>query len=881
MKIPFMDMLQFKEKPNQLKYVLPYAFMVEPSICLLKNAALMTTYQVEYPDLESSSASSIAGVAALFNRSIMSLAQNEGWAVQFDVRRVKTREYPTGKFENLAGWLIDQRRAENFQKFGEHYTSKYYINFIYQMPNDIDEKTAGFFYKKVKLEEKKKKDGMFASFFKRLLKIEDDDGQDSLMPHTNNLAAVQRECEIFLDECEKVMGSMQNKLWIHHLDNSEMFSYIKSCVSLEEESLVYPEGTFFFMDNYLCDKRVQTSMPLKIGQHYVPVIAVGDFPNRTYPAIFDGLNRTMQEYRWTTRFIPLSKEKSLHEAKKYQDRYYSKRKSGLTLFTEMAMNIEIDKQNQGALALEAEASQINEDITMGNFVLGYYTSNVMCWDKNLEKAKEKARKLQQKIRECGFGAMEETLNNFNAWQGMMPGNVYANVRRPLLSTQNLSNIIPLSSAWQGNAYNDFTRETCGSSVPLCICSTSYGTPFFLNLNVRDVGHTFIFGPTGAGKSTLMSLLMAQATKYPDANIICIDKQLSSRAFMVAAGGVYIEPGKDAVAFQPLSELKNPDECDAETYNESLLWCQQFIEGLLAQQNIDCTPAMSKVITDTLRLVSQKPTKDLTTFQQYATYQDPNNGENTIRLGVEPYCDGGQFGAIFDAGETNMNLSKLMTIEMGSLMRLSEKAVAPALMYIFRYLEKLWNVPHGAKQPLTFLFLDEAWLYLQHPIFAKFIQEWLRTLRKKKVFCIFATQEVSAASKSALKETIDQQCLTKIYLADESATNPALAQSYMDFGLTESEILALSNATMKRDYYFKNPHGCRMFSLDLDAFQLALISSDHELLDNLEKAHGKNTTKELAFELLEAVRQKRSALGQDTRSLGYEVYQEMLAATSAA
>ena len=209
------------------------------------------------------------------------------------------------------------------------------------------------------------------------------------------------------------------------------------------------------------------------------------------------------------------------------------------------------------------------------------------------------------------------------------------------------------------------------------------------------------------------------------------------------------------------------------------------------------------------------------------------------------------------------------------MRLSEKAVAPALFYIFRYLEKLWNVSTGEKQPLTFLFLDEAWLYLQHPIFANFIQEWLRTLRKKKVFCIFATQEVSAASKSALKETICQQCLTKIYLADESAQNPALARSYSEFGLTDSEIVAISNARMKRDYYFKNPLGCRMFSLDLDDFQLALISSDHELLDKIEAKHGKNTTKELAFEILEATHQKYKEIGKPEYLLDYEQYKEML------
>lgn len=859
MKIPRLDLQKFKEPLNQLKYVLPWSFIISPGVCFLKNGALMATYQVEYPDLESSSAPEIASMASLFNRSTMALAQTEGWALFFDVRRYKTKDYPAGEFSNLAGWLIDQKRAENYHRFGEHFTTDHYITFVYQLPSDIDSKASGFFFKKGK--DKKNRNQNGKNGFKK----------------TNNLPQIQKEVENFLDECEKVMGTLAVKLWIHRLDDSELFSYIKSSVSLNRQNLIYPKDTFFFLDNYLCDMDVHNSQPLKIGEYYVPVMGIMDFPNKTYPAIFDELNRTMTEFRWTTRFIPLSKERSTKEAEKYQNRFYSARKSGMTLFTEMAMNVEIDKENKGALEMESQAADIQADIAMGDYVLGYYTSNLMVWDKKLEGAKLKARKLQQVVRSCGFSVKEETFNNSQAWLGMMPGNVYANIRRPLISTKNFSNIIPLSSAWQGLLQNDFTLETCGSSVPLCTCSTSYGTPFFLNLNVRDVGHTFVFGPTGAGKSTLLALLMASATKYRDANIVCIDKQLSSRALMVGGGGIYIEPGKDTVAFQPLSELKSPETATESEYNESLMWCQQFIEGLLVQQNISVTPAMSKVISETLRLVSkkEKDMQTLTTFQQYATYSDPETGENTIRTGLDPYCDGGQFASIFDADRTTLQLSKLITIEMGSLMRLSEKAVAPALMYIFRYLEKLWNVPTGAKQPLTFLFLDEAWLYLQHPIFAGFLQEWLRTLRKKKVFCIFATQEVAAAAKSSLSDTIAQQCLTKIYLADESATSPGLMDSYRYFGLTDSEIISLSNATMKKDYYFKNPNGCRMFTLDLDLFQLALISPDHEMLDRIEAEHGKNTTEPLAFEILEETRKKFADLGRDTSTLDYEKYKRML------
>ena len=859
MNIPFLNFRKINKEPlNQLKYISPYSFILSPSVCLLKSGAIMTTYQVEYPDLESSSAGSIASMASLFNKSVMSLAQDEGWAVFFDVRRYKTKNYPAGEFDNLAGWLIDQRRAENFHNFGEHFTTDYYISFVWQLPSDAENKTSSLFFKD-KTTGKKSRTAKNKSMF----------------ADTKNLPVIKKEIENFLDEVDKVMGTLATKIWCHRLDDSELFTYIKSNISLNRQELVFPEDTFFFLDNYICDMDVRTSMPLKIGEYYTPVIAIMDFPNKSYPGIFDRLNRTMTEFRWTTRFIPLSKETSAKEADKYQKRMYSARKSAATLFTELAANVEIDRENQGALAMESEANQIQADIAMGEYVLGYYTSNLMCWDKKLEFAKEKSRKLQQVIRSCGFSTKEETFNNVEAWCGMMAGNVYSNIRRPLISTRNMSNIIPLSSAWQGMNYNDFTLETTGSNVPLLTCSTSYGTPFFLNLNVRDVGHTFVFGPTGAGKSTLLALLMAQATKYKNANIVCIDKQLSSRAFMVAAGGVYVEPGKDEVAFQPLSELLNPEECNDSEYRESLMWCQQFVECLILQQNIEVTPQMSKAISETLVLLSTKSSDmhDLTSFQGYVNYTNPETGDNTIRTALDPYCRGGAFGSVFDAEKTTLNLSKLMTIEMGSLMRLSEKAVAPALMYIFRYLEKLWTVPHGQRQPLTFLFLDEAWLYLQHPVFAGFIQEWLRTLRKKKVFCIFATQEVSAASKSSLRDTIVQQCLTKIYLADESAVS--LADSYRDFGLTDSEIIALSEATMKRDYYFKNPNGSRMFTLDLDAFQLALISSDHEILDNLENQYGKNTTEMLAFELLDAVKAKAKEIGRDTRNLDYTKYKKML------
>jgi len=149
-----------------------------------------------------------------------------------------------------------------------------------------------------------------------------------------------------------------------------------------------------------------------------------------------------------------------------------------------------------------------------------------------------------------------------------------------------------------------------------------------------------------------------------------------------------------------------------------------------------------------------------------------------------------------------------------------------------------------------LILDEAWLFLKNETFADKIAEWLKVLRKKNVYVIFATQDVADVANSPLKTTIIQQCLTKIYLADPSAMTAGMFSVYREFGLTDSEISLIASAQMKRDYFYTSPIGRRLFQLDLGPLTLALIGSpDHSLLDNLALKY--ETGSALCAEILEA------------------------------
>jgi type IV secretion system protein VirB4 len=60
-----------------------------------------------------------------------------------------------------------------------------------------------------------------------------------------------------------------------------------------------------------------------------------------------------------------------------------------------------------------------------------------------------------------------------------------------------------------------------------VLNTTSGTPYFFNFHVRDVGHTMIIGPTGAGKTVLLNFLCAQAQKF-NPRTFFFDKDVQSK-----------------------------------------------------------------------------------------------------------------------------------------------------------------------------------------------------------------------------------------------------------------------------------------------------------------------------------------------------------------
>ena len=155
-------------------------------------------------------------------------------------------------------------------------------------------------------------------------------------------------------------------------------------------------------------------------------------------------------------------------------------------------------------------------------------------------------------------------------------------------------------------------------------------------------------------------------------------------------------------------------------------------------------------------------------------------------------------------------------------------IAPVLTYLFHRLEARFD-----GRP-TLLILDEAWTFLDDALFAARIREWLKTLRKKNVAVVFATQSLADIERSTIAPALIESCPTRIFLPNDRALEPQARAVYERFGLNARQIEILGLAAPKRDYYAQTARGNRLFELGLGPVALALCGSsspdDQRLID---------------------------------------------------
>jgi type IV secretion system protein VirB4 len=500
-----------------------------------------------------------------------------------------------------------------------------------------------------------------------------------------------------------------------------------------------------------------------------------------------------------TRFLPLDKGQAEKTLNTYVRNWFAKRRSLTSYLREILTNEPAMLLNTDAGNQAADADEALQGLGAGHVAFGYCTTAIVVRHADASIAEDQIRAAERVIRGRGFTCVSESVNAIEAWLGTLPGEAYANIRQPLLNTINLAHMAPLSSLWAGPERNAHL-----SGPPLLMARSASSTPFRLVPHQGDVGHMMVVGPTGAGKSVFLSLLALQFRRYAQAQVFIFDKGASARCATLALGGAWYELGLDGdLAFQPLRDV------DGEA---ALAVAQSWILGLIEQESVPVTPEVKQAVWTALQSLGAAPVSQRTLTGLAALIQMPD-----LRQALEPYTLTGPYGALLDADEDNLEASDTLCFEMDALMQ-DKRLAAPVLAHLFTKLEARFD-----GRP-TLLVLDEAWLFLDHPMFAGRLRDWLKTLRKKNVSVVFATQSLSDISSSRIAPSLIESAPTRIFLANARAEEPSQRAAYEGFGLNARQVELIARSTPKRDYYVQTPDGNRLFDLDLGPVALAFCAA---------------------------------------------------------
>lgn len=781
-----MNLAEYRGSNTRLADFLPWAALVDEGIILNKDGSFQRTARFRGPDLDSSVPAELVAVAGRLNNALRRLGS--GWAVFVEAQRHSAGRYPPDTFPDVASALVDAERKAQFEEAGSHYESSYYLTFLYLPPAES------------------------AAVAERLLyegshRAAGADAREVLAGFVDRTGRVLQLVEGFMPECG----------W---LDDEQTLTYLHSTVSTKRHRVRVPEIPMY-LDALLADQSLTGGLEPMLGEAHLRVLTLVGFPTATTPGILDELNRLAFPYRWSTRAIMLDKTDATKLLTRIRRQWFAKRKSIAAILKEVMTNeasalLDTDAHNK-AMDADSALQELGSDQIAEVFV----TATVTVWDGDPRAADEKLRLAEKVVQGRDFTCMAETVNAVEAWLGSLPGQTYANVRQPPVSTLNLAHMIPLSAVWAGEV-----RDHHLKAPPLFFAKTEGSTPFRFSLHVGDVGHTLVIGPTGAGKSVLLALMALQFRRYGEAQIFAFDFGGSIRASAIATGGDWHDLGgalesSEFVALQPLARIDDVGERG---------WASDWIASILTRERIEVTPETKDHVWSALTSLASAPVTERTLTGFSVLLQS-----NALKRALQPYCLGGPYALLLDGEYERLGEASVQVFETDGLIGTS---VAPAVLaYLFHRIEDRFD-----GRP-TLLIIDEGWLALDDADFAGKVREWLKTLRKKNASVVFATQSLADIDGSKIAPAIIESCPTRILLPNDRAIEPQIMAIYRRFGLNDRQIEILARATPKRDYYCQSRRGNRVFELGLGeialAFAAASSKADQALIDRVLAEHGRD------------------------------------------
>ena len=712
---------------------IPYDHHWDKETIITKDRSLFQIIKVEGFSFETADDDVVDMKKMVRNSLLKSMAEGT-LSFYFHMIRRRQSAYPGGdQPEGFAKYVDDTWHKK-------HHTRSTFINELYiTIIRKKDTKGAAKF------------ENLFAAFEKRTNK-----GADSLQlqeMHKELKEAVYRVMATFKDYGARVLTTKMGEFG----PISEPLELLSRIVNVgDSQQMLVPtiDIASYLPINRMYFGQRAIEVRTSTGRKFCGIISIKEYAPHTAAGILDAFLQLPFEFIISQSFQFANRQANLQSMQLQQRRMMQ------------SQDLAVSQVQEISDALDMAMS--------GHIAFGHHHLTILCIEDSLNSLEAALSMAIAELVNVGINPVREKLVLEQCFWAQLPCN-FDFVGRP-------SRIHTLNIAGFASMHNYPVGRVAGNhwGDAVTVFDTTSGTPFFFNFHARDVGHTTIIGPTGAGKTVLMNFLCAQSQKF-NCRMFMFDKDRGAEIFVRALNGQYtnIDPGR-ACYFNP---LQLDDTLENRTFIAewlaSLLMLQE--EPLSAEEN----DVVLRAIDGNFKLRHEdRVLRNIAPFFGM-------EGAGSLASRLKQWHSGGRYAQIFDNVEDKINFydNTVFGFEMGTVLE-NRACLVPVLLYLFQRIQmSLDGTP-------TIIILDEAWALIDNKIFAGKIKDWLKTLRKLNGMVVFATQSVEDAMNSSISDTLIQQTATQLFLPNPKATD-AYRKAFM---LSEREFNLLKTTDPGSRYF---------------------------------------------------------------------------------
>ena len=404
--------------------------------------------------------------------------------------------------------------------------------------------------------------------------------------------------------------------------------------------------------------------------------------------------------------------------------------------------------------INAAQSAMDENISGNQTLVGYYPLFVIFGATTgaLEKYIDDFKKIAASY---GVSPIVETFASKVSWFAQIPGfDTFPRSFKMLSRTAAIS--VPMSSTPRGVANSDW------GPGPLVIFPTAQGTPYQFQFHVSDkpaaVAHTLTIGPTGGGKTTLFSFLIAQSLRHPKLKAFFFDRNKGAEIFTLAVGGKYVTmQGKDKDKSNNsfathLNPLKMPDSVD----NRAFL--RRWFAMISGQTDANSSDEIARAVSVNFDYLSEKDRMLKNLWE--SCFSSSGNMRATLKKWVDPL----QYGDIFNEDSDTLDLNaRLTTFDFTDI--LQDETLAPAVIsYI---LHRINNITVSGGNP-SLIMIDETAPMLENKMFRDNFIAGLQEGRKNRQAYMVAFQRANVLDKLGIGDVVRGQAQTVLFFRNPAA-----------------------------------------------------------------------------------------------------------------